>query len=110
MKRLVDCVELIENNDKCVVLKVKSECKMDLICTGCFSGNETMIRMTKDDDNNNYCIWHENGKTCSWNNHTLISDNLGKIQRMIAKCIHADMGINMGKSIAFWNSIGSLDK
>ena len=110
MKRLVDCVVLMENNDNCVVLKVKEDCVMDLICLGCFSGNETMIRMTKDDDDNSYCIWYNNGNTCSWSNRTIKSTQLGKKQKMIAKCIHSDMGINMGKSIAFWDRIGTLDK
>lgn len=109
MKRLVDCVELIENNSECVVLKIKENCEMDLICTGYFSGNETMIRMTKDDDHNDYCIWHENGNTCSWSSNTLISHDLGMIQRMISKCIQGDMGINMGRHVAFLNRAGYLD-
>lgn len=109
MTKLVDCVEVITNNDNCVVLKVKENKRMDLIAIGYFSGNEEMIRMTKDNDNNSYTIWRNNGKSFSWDNRTLKSDNLSKMQKIIAKCIHHDLGIYMGKSIAFWDSIGSLD-
>lgn len=109
MAKLVDCVEVVSNNKNCVVLKVKENKRMDLIAIGYFSGNEEMIRMTKDKDNNSYTIWSNDGKICNWNNRTLTSDNLNKLQKIIAKCIHHDLDIYMGDSIAFWDRIGSLD-
>ena len=109
MVRLADCIEVITNNENCVVLKVKEDKRMDLIAIGYFHGDEEMIRMTKDDDNNSYTIWSNNGKACNWNNRTLKSDDLSKLQKIIAKCIHHDLGIYMGKTIAFWDRIGSLD-
>ena len=97
MARLADCVEVITNNENCVVLKIKENKRMDLIAMGYFSGNEEMIRMTKDNSNNSYTIWSNNGKTCNWDNRTLVSDNLGKLQIIIAKCIRHDLGIYMGR-------------
>lgn len=109
MVRLADCIEVITNNENCVVLKVKEDKRIDLIAMGYFYGNEEMIRMTKDDDNNSYTIWSNNGKACDWDNRTLKSDDLSKLQKIIAKCIHHDLGIYMGDTIAFWDRIGSLD-
>ena len=109
MTKLADCIEVITNNDNCVMLKIKEDKRMDLIATGYFNGDEEMIRMTKDNDNNSYTIWSNNGKAFNWNNRTLKSDNLSKLQKIIAKCIHHDLSIYMGDSIAFWDRIGSLD-
>lgn len=109
MVKLANCVEIITNNENCVVLKVKENRRMDLIAIGYFNGNEDMIRMTKHKDNNSYTIWSNNGKICNWNNNTLKSNDLAKIQKIIAKCIHHDLDIYMGDSIEFWDRIGSLD-
>lgn len=109
MTKLVDCVDVITNNENCVVLKVKENKRMDLIAMGYFSGDEETMRMTKDNDNNSYTIWSNNGNICNWNNRTLKADSLSKLQKIIAKCIHHDLGIYMGDSIAFWDKIGSLD-
>ena len=109
MTKLADCIEVITNNDNCVMLKIKEDKRMDLIATGYFYGDEEMIGMTKGNDNNSYTIWSNNGKTCDWNNRTLKSDDLRKLQKIIAKCIHHDLGIYMGDTIAFWDRIGSLD-
>ena len=51
MKKLCDLVEIEENNENCVILKIKENAKLDLIKLGCFEGNETMIRITKGADN-----------------------------------------------------------
>ena len=47
MKKLFDLVELISNTEDAVVLKVKPGSEVDLICLGCFNGDETMLRLTK---------------------------------------------------------------
>ena len=109
MVRLADCIEVITNNNNCVMLKIKEDKRMDLIATGYFNGDEEMIQMTKDNDNNSYTIWSNNGKAFNWNNRTLKSNDLRKLQKTIAKCIHHDLGIYMGDTIAFWDRIGSLD-
>lgn len=45
--KLKDMVELVANNDDCVVLKVKDGQEMNLISLGCFNGDEAMMRLTK---------------------------------------------------------------
>ena len=113
MKRLVDCVEVITNNDECVVLKVKDNCAMDLINLGCFSGNEVMFRMTKDDDTNSFTIFskksgEDNLVTCNWCDRTLVSQNLENIARQIRKCIVVDLDIYMNKHNAFLKREGLI--
>lgn len=48
--KLKDMVELLSNNDACVVLKVKDGQEMNLISLGCFNGDEAMMRLTKGRD------------------------------------------------------------
>lgn len=48
--KLKDMVELLSNNDACVVLKVKDGQEMNLISLGCFNGDEVMMRLTKGRD------------------------------------------------------------
>ena len=40
--KLKDMVELLSNNDACVVLKVKDGQEMNLISLGCFNGDEAV--------------------------------------------------------------------
>ena len=41
--KLKDMVELLSNNDACVVLKVKDGQEMNLISLGCFNGDEVIL-------------------------------------------------------------------
>lgn len=111
MIRLKDCVEIVTapTNDNCVILKVKENAEMDMISIGCFDGNEVMFRMTRDDDCNDYTIWHKNGNTCTWNDRTLISNNLKSITKELKRCIVKDFGFNMGKHMEFLKREGHLD-
>ena len=95
MIRLVDCVDVIANNKQCVLLKVKEGMEMNLLATGHFDGDETMIRMTKDRDCNCYTILRTNDKKVNWNDRTLISQSLKNIQNEIRNCIERDLKINM---------------
>ena len=99
MSRLCDCVKLAANNSECVILKVKEDKAFDLICLGCFDGDETMFRLTK--GRNHTCtVWRDNGKSFSWhwgfNGYTLVSDKVDKMGRMIQRCIENDFRVNMG--------------
>lgn len=96
MKKLKDMVELVENNDNCVVLKVKDGHELDLICTGCFNGNETMFRLTK--GRTVTCtIYRNNGQAFSWEwgagGFTLVTDAIKRKGTMIQNCIEKDFGI-----------------
>ena len=48
MNKLTSIVSVIHNDMDCVVLKIANNKRMELIFTGCFDGDETMIRMTKE--------------------------------------------------------------
>lgn len=96
MTRLVDYVELVENNMECVVLKIKPDSKTGLICLGCFSGNEIMIRLTK--GNVQTCtLFFENGRSFSWywgrGGHTIVTPQTAKCGKMIQSCIEEDFDV-----------------
>ena len=95
---LVNCVELVDNNANCVVLKVKPKKEMELICLGCFDGNETMFRLTKG-DTQTCTVWRDNGKSFSWdwgrNGCTLVSDKVNKMGNLIQNCIEKDLHISV---------------
>lgn len=98
MSQLYDLVELLENNDECVILKVKDNMQMQLICLGCFNGNETMFRLTKG-DNHTCTIFSNTGKSFSWqwgiSGHILVTDSVNKCRSLIEHCITDDFGISI---------------
>lgn len=100
-KRLCDLVEIEENNEDCVILKIKENTKMDLIKLGYFEGNETMIRVTKGADNT-FTIF-TNESSYSWyhgeSGYTLVSDNMNKKRLLILDCIEIDFDIYVGKNL-----------
>ena len=90
MKKLHELVELISNTTEAVVLKVKPNSSLDLICLGCFSGDETLIRLTK--GKTLVCtIWTGRGTNYSWQwgegGFTLVTENMTKKGHMIQHCI-----------------------
>lgn len=94
--KLKDMVELAVNNDDCVVLKVKDGQEMNLISLGCFNGDETMMRLTKG-KNVTCTLFRQGGKRFSWHwgidGYTLVSDQVGRMGRLIQDCIEKDFGI-----------------
>lgn len=102
MNKLCDLVEVIENNQECVILKVKDKEKMQLICLGCFDGTETMFRMTKG-ENHSCTVFTDKGKYYSWewgiSGYTLVSELMRKKGSLIQNCITEDFGIYIGKDI-----------
>ena len=101
MKKLCDLVEIEENNENCVILKIKENAKLDLIKLGCFEGNETMIRITKGADNR-FTIF-TNESSYSWyygeSGYTLVSDDMDKKRLLILDCIEIDFDIYIGKNL-----------
>ena len=95
-KRLANFVTIAENNENCVVLKIKKNAFMGLVGLGCFNGNETFIRLTKG-GNHTCTVWHSDGKSVSWEwgngGYTLVCDSLDKIGRLVQNCIEYDFGI-----------------
>ena len=96
MKKLFDLVELISNTEEAVVLKVLPGNEVDLICLGCFNGDETMLRLTKGSDQT-CTVWVKNGNHYSWHwgdsGYTLVSDEMTKRGRMIQQCLEDDFDI-----------------
>ena len=101
--KLFDCVELVQNNYECVILKVKEGKEFDLICLGCFNGDETMFRLTKG-GNHTCTVWKKDGKSFSWDwgdgGYTLVSDKTKKTGDLIQNCIEQDFDIYIGKNVA----------
>lgn len=93
---LKDMVELVANNNECVVLKVKDGMEMNLICLGCFTGDETMFRLTKG-KTVTCTIFRKDGRSFSWHwgfgGYTLVSDQVDKAGKLIQNCIERDFGI-----------------
>ena len=89
-------VTLIRNNDNCVVLKVKNGQEINLICLGCFNGDESMFRITKGEDVT-CTVFRKNGHSFSWHwgksGYTLVSDKTFRMGRLIQDCIEKGFGI-----------------
>ena len=59
-------VTIFENNENCVVLKVKKNQRANLIALGCFNGDETMFRLTKGCQHE-CTVWHgPEDKSYTW--------------------------------------------
>ena len=104
MKALSTMVTIAENNEECVILKVKKNQFANLASLGCFDGTETMFRLTKGDQHT--CIvWHgADNQNYSWDwgthGYTLVSDNMSKEGSLIQNCIQNELGIYIGSDLA----------
>ncbi len=96
MKRLCELVDVVTNNEACVVFKPKNGTRMDLISLGCFKGNEELIRMTKG-RTPEITIFYEDGKNSSYHfgegSTTVISGSYLDQREMIRECAILDFGI-----------------
>lgn len=90
MKKLYQLVSLVSNTEDAVVLKVNEGSEMDLICLGCFDGDETMFRLTKG-GSQTCTVWTKSGKHYSWQwgdgGTTLVTDSMTKRGHMIQAAI-----------------------
>ena len=97
--KLCELVEILENNEECVVLKVKDNKRLNLIKLGCFDGNEELLRLTKG-KNHTCTVFSKNGDSDSWywgeGGYTLVSKNTEKKGNLIQKCITEDFDIYIG--------------
>lgn len=98
MAKLVNYVEIVENNEDCVILEVVGT-PLDLIRFGCFNGDEKMLRLTKGKQHT-CTVWTSDGKNYSWfwgyGGHTLVSDQMKKRGDLIQECIEQDFEIYIG--------------
>lgn len=102
MKQLIDLVEVAENNENCVLLKVKDNMKMQLINLGVFNGNEEFFRYTKG-RNHTITVFKKDGSSYSWDfgedGYTLATEKLNRQRRIIVKCIEKDLNIYCGEKV-----------
>lgn len=100
--KLCNLVEIEENNEECVILKVKDNVALDLIKLGYFDGNEEYIRLTKGKDHN-CTIFKKDGTHTDWywgsSGYTLVSDKTSKKGKLIEECITEDFDIYIGENI-----------
>lgn len=113
--KLCYLVDILENNENCVILKVKDDKRMDLIKLGYFEGDEDLIRLTKGKDHT-CTIFKKDNSTYSWDwgrsGYTLVSDATSVKGRLIEKCITEDFDIYIGENLTRVKetmSIKSLD-
>ena len=100
--KLCNCVEILENNEYCVILKVKPDKKTELIALGYFDLQDNMYRLTK--GNKHICTVFRNDNTSySWEwgegGHTIVSDELSKKGKLIEECITEDFDIYIGNDL-----------
>lgn len=98
--KLCHLVDIIENNEDCVILKVKDNKILDLIKLGCFDGNEELIRLTKG-KNHTCTIFKTNESSFSWewgmSGYTLVTDKVSAMGKLIESCITEDFDIYIGE-------------
>lgn len=94
--KLCYLVDIIENNEDCVILKVKDNKALDLIKLGCFNGDEKLIRLTKGKDHT-CTIFGANAEPFSWewgmSGYTLVTDRVSNMRKLIEECITEDFDI-----------------
>lgn len=97
MKKLYELVTVEENNENCVVLKVKENMSLELIKIGCFDGNETLFRLTKGYDHT--CTVWKGQSSFSWHwgqsGHTLVSPEISEMACQISRAIVDDFKIKL---------------
>lgn len=81
-KELREIVELVSNNNNCVVFKVLPNSEMDLILLGCFGGDETLIRIANDNCRT-ITIFRKDGTHYSWGCNTLVVEEMNQMRRKI---------------------------
>ncbi len=100
MKKLAQLVTVEENNQNCVLLKVKPKTSWELMKLGYFYGNEQYIRVTK---SKRFCthtgtVWRKDEKPYSWcwgSESTCVSDSTNRMRNLIVECIENDLGISL---------------
>lgn len=83
--RLFDVTELVENNDKYILLRVTGSPEA-CIGTGVLYGDETMIRVHRD-GHEDICIWRNNGTHYSWESNHIVSESMHRLRKEIMLCI-----------------------
>ena len=98
--KLVDVIEIVENNNDYILLEVTGDRKQ-CILTGVLNGNEELIKVTKG-KNHTLTIYFKDGKNFSYSfgesGYTLISDNEERRKRAIVNCIKRELETSITKT------------
>lgn len=96
MNKLTKIVDILNNDEDTVILKVKDNKKIDLLTIGCFGGNEDMIVISKHTKFQNepaFRVVYKDGTTFSFTNNTLVSSNIKAMKQIIVQTVVFDFGI-----------------
>ena len=96
MNKLSKIVEILNNDEDTVILKVKDNKKIDLLSIGCFNGTEDMIVVSKHTnlhDGLAFRLVYKDGTTFSFTDNTLITSNIKAMKRIILDTVIYDFGI-----------------
>ena len=102
MKRLAELVKVEENNENCVLLKVKPKSSIELMKIGFFNGNEQYFRVTKSKRfaMHTLTVWrkNENAWSISWGTDiACVTEMQRKMCLEVVDCIVNDFGISIDK-------------
>ena len=102
MKKLAELVKVEENNENCVLLKVKPKSTLELMKIGFFNGNEQYFRVTKSKRfaMHTLTVWrkNENAWSISWGTDiACVTEMQRKMCLEVVDCIVNDFGISIDK-------------
>lgn len=117
MNKLSKIVEILNNDEDTVILKVKDNKKIELLSVGCFNGNEDMIIISKHTnfhDGLAFRLVYKDGTTFSFTDNTLVSENIKAMKKNIIQSVVFDFGIPVEDSTYYellkqFNYIKSLE-
>lgn len=100
MKKLAELVKVEENNENCVLLKVKPKSSLELMKIGFFTGTERYFRVTKSKSfaTHTLTVWRkcENAWSINWGAETTcVSEATRKMRLEVVNCIVNDFGISI---------------
>jgi hypothetical protein len=100
MKKLAELVKVEENNENCVLLKVKPKSSLELMKIGFFKGTEQYFRVTKNKRfaTHTLTVWRkgENAWSIDWGTETTcVSETTRKMRLEVVDCIVKDFGISI---------------
>lgn len=100
MKKLAELVKVEENNENCVLLKVKPKSSLELMKIGFFKGTEQYFRVTKNKRfaTHTLTVWRkgENAWSIDWGTETTcVTETTRKMRLEVVDCIVKDFGISI---------------
>ena len=97
--KLAPLVDIICNDDDCVLLKVKPDCEYELLQIPGYNGDEQYLRMTKSREHRTCLFKFKNGKSFSVMQNEMICDDLRAKRAMLYDTIVYSFGIVMDDCI-----------